>query len=105
MWILCSEGMLAAFQGDTDRALEYISKIERMSVRGTTAVNPIALVYYALNDMDKFFKCMDLSLENHTLPGTMLRFSPMLAKAREDPRYQELLKKEDWSSEKTKVAV
>ncbi len=94
MWILCSEGMLAAFQGDAKKALEYVAKIEHMSENGTTAINTIGLVWYAVGDMDGFFKCMNLSLENHSLPDTLLRFSPLLAKAREDPRYQELLKKE-----------
>ena len=95
MWILCSEGILAGFQGDTSKALEYIARIEHMSENGSTAVNAIGLICYALDDMERFFKCMDLSLENHSLPDTLLRFSPLLANARKDPRYQELLKKKD----------
>jgi predicted DNA binding protein/tetratricopeptide (TPR) repeat protein len=97
MWILCSEGMLAAFQGDTNKALGYVTRIEHTTEKSTTGVNGIGLIYYALGEMDRFFKCMSVSIENHSLPGTLLRFSPLFAKAREDSRYQELLKKEEWS--------
>lgn len=86
--------MIAALQGEKERAFECAARIESTSGENTIAVNSIGLIYYALGDMEKFFQYMNRSLENHSLPGTMLRNSPLLADARKDPRYRKLLEKE-----------
>jgi adenylate cyclase len=93
-WLLGLEGRLAASQGNKEKAIEYARKIEDNSEKGTLAVNSIGFIYYALGDLDRFFVYMDRSAQNHSLPGTPLRYSPLYDKARKDPRYLKLMEKE-----------
>jgi len=43
--------------------------------------------------MDNYFESMNGALEEHVIIATEVMHAPLLAKAREDPRYQELLAK------------
>jgi hypothetical protein len=53
----------------------------------------VAIDYCALGDMDRYFEYMNGALEDHTIAATFVMYSPLLAKAREDPRYKELVEK------------
>ncbi len=50
-------------------------------------------IRYFLGDMDAFFAAMFRDVENHALNPLMLRYSPLLEKARQDPRYREVMTK------------
>jgi adenylate cyclase len=93
-YIVGLEGRIAALKGEREKALDCIAKIEHSSGGDTVAVNYVGFIYYALGDMDKFFEYMNRSIDNHSLPGQMLRNSPAFANARMDPRYRKLLERE-----------
>jgi TolB-like protein/cytochrome c-type biogenesis protein CcmH/NrfG len=84
-------GTLAAKEGDRERALLAVKKIEDAKM-GPIGFNFIGYVYHALGDLDSFFDCMSKALEAHTIIVSAL-YSPLLAKARADPRYVELTMK------------
>jgi len=75
-----------------ERALEAIKKIEDAKM-GPVAFNFATYVYHALGGMDSYIEYMNRVLEAHTLVTTQVMYSPLLAKAREDPRYKELMEK------------
>jgi hypothetical protein len=79
-------------EGDRERALLTIKKIEDAKM-GPIAFNFVAYVYHALDDLDAYFANMDKALPTHALIPLFLMHSPLLAKARTDPRYPELLEK------------
>jgi len=85
-------GVIAALEGDRERALLAIRKIEDAKM-GPVGFNFIAYVYHALGDLGSYFEYMNRALEAHAIAPSMLVHSPLLAKARADPRYLELVEK------------
>jgi adenylate cyclase len=85
-------GVIAAMEGDKDRALFAIRKIEDAKM-GSVGFNYIGYVYYALGDLDSYFENMNKAREAHTIIPSTLMYSPLFAKARTDPRYLELVER------------
>jgi TolB-like protein/class 3 adenylate cyclase/cytochrome c-type biogenesis protein CcmH/NrfG len=85
-------GAIAAMEGDRERALLAIRKIEDAKV-GPLSFNYIGFVYHALEDLDSYFEYMKRALETHVLIPSIMMYSPLLARARADPRYLELMEK------------
>ncbi len=85
-------GVIAAMEGDRERALLAVRKIEDAKI-GPIGFNFIGFVYYGLGDLDSYFEYMNKALEAHAQIPAMLMYSPLLAKARADPRYPELVDK------------
>jgi len=85
-------GFIAALEGDRELALLVVKKIEDAKM-GPVGFNFIGFVYYALGDLDAYFEYMNKAIEAHTIVASALMYSPLLAKARADPRYLELVEK------------
>ena len=85
-------GVIAAMEGDRERALLAIKKIETATA-GPVGFNFIGYVHYALGDLDSFFEYMNKALETHAIVASMMMYSPLLAKARADPRYPEVVER------------
>jgi len=86
-----NRGYLAAITGDTKTARDMIARLDKGAGWGKSAF--AGYIYYALGDMDKFFQYMLRSAEDHTMPAQSLRYSPLLEKARKDPRLGEVFRK------------
>lgn len=91
-WATWMGGVIAAQTGDRDTALLAIRKIEE-SGTGTLGLNYIGYVYHALGDLDSYFDYMNRALDLHGLAYFYVMYSPLLRKARADPRYQAMLEK------------
>lgn len=89
-WVTYMGGFIYAMAGDREKALRAIRKIEERK----TSPTDMALVYHALGDMDRCFENLNRALKEHTLKGPFVMYSPLMAKAREDPRYVELVEKD-----------
>jgi hypothetical protein len=85
-------GVIAAIEGDGEKAQLVIKKMEDPK-GGAVRFNFIAYIYHALGDLDSFFEYMNKALEAHSLIPSTLMYSPLLVKARADPRYMELMEK------------
>ena len=85
-------GVLAAMEGDKEKALLAIRKIEDVKA-GPIGFNFIGYVYHALGDLNSYFEYMDKAFETHAIIPSMLMYSPLFAKARADPRYPELVER------------
>jgi TolB-like protein/cytochrome c-type biogenesis protein CcmH/NrfG len=85
-------GFIAAMEGDSEKALLAIKKIEDAKP-GPVGFNFIAYVYHALGDLDSFFEYLNTALEARALVVSAVTYSPLFARARADPRYLELVKK------------
>jgi TolB-like protein/Tfp pilus assembly protein PilF len=85
-------GAIAAMEGDRERAHLTIKKMENAQM-GPVGFNFIAYVYHALGNLDAFFEYLNKAVEGHALIPTTLMYSPLFAKARNDPRYRELVEK------------
>ncbi len=84
-------GYLAAIRGDEKKAREMIEALDERSRRGSVTMDGIGIIYCALGDLDSFFAQMQKSMDAHTIALSVLRYSPLVTKARADPRLQELL--------------
>jgi len=91
-WVTIMRGFIDATAGNREKALETIRLIEEKNA-GPVSYNWIAYVYHALGDMDRYFENMNRALEEHTIVATEMMYSPLLAKSREDPRYQQLVQR------------
>jgi adenylate cyclase len=85
-------GVIAALEGDREKALLAIKKIEDTRA-GPIGFNFIGYVYHALGDFDSYFENMNKAVEAHTIIPSILMYSPLFARARADPRYLELVAK------------
>ena len=85
-------GVIAAMEGDREKALLVIRKIEDAKM-GPISFNYIGYVYHALGDLDSYFEYMNKALEAHMLIPSTMMYSPLFARARADPRYPELVEK------------
>lgn len=91
-WVTVMDGIIGAFAGDRSTALSAIAKIEERKM-GPVAYCYMAYVYHALGDMDRYFENLNRALETGVITPTVVMYSPLLAEAREDPRYGELIEK------------
>jgi tetratricopeptide (TPR) repeat protein len=85
-------GAIAALEGDMKRAVLAIKTMEDAKI-SPVVFNFIAYVYHALGDLDSYFEYMNKALEGHAIVPSTMRYSPLFAKARTDPRYPELVEK------------
>jgi adenylate cyclase len=83
-------GVIAALEGDREKALLVIRRIEDAKM-GEVRFNYIGYVCHALGDLDSYFEYMNKALETHAIILSPLMYSPLFAKARADPRYSELV--------------
>ena len=89
--VVAGRGMLAASEGDTDRARGVITRLERSFEKASVMPNYVGYIYYLLGDLDEAFKWLGKAVEQHSLIPHNLRYSPFLAGLRNDPRYRQLL--------------
>jgi len=85
-------GVIAAMEGDRERALLAVKKIEDAKM-GPVGFNFIGYIYHALDDLDSYFEYVNRAVEAHVIVASTLMYSPLFAKARADPRYRELIEK------------
>jgi adenylate cyclase len=94
LWVLTYRGILAARRGDAETARQGIKTLRELERDGSLTCLFAGFVYFGLGEMDSFFDCMEQALELHNLPVLELRWSPLYAEAREDPRYPDLMQRQ-----------
>jgi TolB-like protein/Tfp pilus assembly protein PilF len=85
-------GVIAAMEGDREKALLAVRKIEDAKM-GPIGFNFIAYVYHALGDLDSYFEYLNRALEAHAITPSVVMYAPLFARARADPRYRELVER------------
>jgi len=91
-WVKWMKGFIAARSGDREGALGVIKEIEAKWL-GSTTLNDLAFVYYALDDLDSYFTYVNMSVEQHTYQYAYVMYCPLFSKARDDARYQAIQNK------------
>ena len=93
-WTLVFRGTLAARQGDPETARRLIDRLEERSKQGEMVVFFIGFLHYALGEMDEFVASMEEALRCGVLPLLELLYSPLYAASLEDPRIQDILRRQ-----------
>jgi tetratricopeptide (TPR) repeat protein len=91
-WVAWMRGFIAAQTGDRHAALEAIRKIEE-NWSGALDLNGIGFIHYALGDLESYFTYLSRAADQHLLQYVYPMYCPLFARARADPRYQELMEK------------
>ena len=86
-----NRGYLAALQGDKATAMEMIAKLDATHEPGWSMSSSAGFIYLALGDLDKFFEYMFTAVRDHTLQLANICYSPLLAGARKDPRFGQIV--------------
>jgi TolB-like protein len=94
VWVLTYRGFLAARQGDRETAGRCIEALDELERHGVLTCFFAGFVHFALGEMDAFFECLERALALHSLPLLELRWSPLYEKARSDPRYHDLMRRQ-----------
>jgi len=90
-----NRGYLAALRGDRATAKRMIAKLDAPTEQRWSMSCSVGFIYLALGDVDQFFEYMFAALNDHTLQLSNLRYSPLFAEVRKDPRFQQLISKEN----------
>lgn len=102
VWVLTYRGVLAAREGETETARRCIDSLDELGREGALTCWHIGFVHFALDELDAFWECMDQALALHALPLLELLYSPLFSGARDDPRYDDLIRRQremSWTSE------
>lgn len=86
-----NRGYLAALHGDKATAMQMVAKLDATHEPGWSMSSSAGFIYLALGDLDKFFEYMFAAAKDHTLQLINITYSPLLAEARKDPRFGQLL--------------
>jgi adenylate cyclase len=92
-WVIYAGGMIDAQAGEKDKATLAIKKLEEDAKVNPVAFNYMAYVYQSLGDLDSYFECMDKAVEGHVQIQSIMMYSPLIAKARADPRFPHLVER------------
>jgi TolB-like protein/Flp pilus assembly protein TadD len=92
-YTILNRGLLAAITKDATTAHAMIAKLDSTHAPGWARSSSAGFIYLELGDFDKFFEYMFRAVDDHTLQVTNLRFNPLLAQARSDPRFAEIFAK------------
>ena len=90
-WVTWMGGALDARAGDREKALLAIKKLEEGVNQGPIVLNYMAYVYLNLGDLDSYFAQMSKAFDARAQIQSFMLHSPLLAKAREDPRFENLV--------------
>ena len=90
-WVTWSGGALDARTGEKEKALLAIRKLEEGVSQGPVVLNYIAYVYLNMGDLDSYFAQMNKALDARAQIQSFMLHSPLLARAREDPRFEGLV--------------
>ncbi len=77
--------------GDRAKAERQIAILKESSKEGSVTIDGIGIIYCGLGDMDSFYEYAFRALDFQFLSVSTIRYSPLVAKAREDPRMSKLL--------------
>lgn len=86
-------GYLTALRGDRDGAEKIIERLDEKFPKGPNVNSVVGFIRYHMGDMDAFFAAMFRDVENHTLNPVILSYSPLFDRARQDPRYRQVMVK------------
>jgi adenylate cyclase len=94
VWVLTYRGILAAQQGDPQSARRSIETLAELERSGVLTCFFAGFVHFSLGERDAYFQCMERAFELRQLPLMELLYSPLLEAARQDPRHDELLRRQ-----------
>ncbi|MEM0118351.1 MAG: adenylate/guanylate cyclase domain-containing protein [Conexivisphaerales archaeon] len=78
-------------KGDKDRGLEIIDRIKR-KVKEPELSSLLAIAYSAYPDVDLAYECIVRAIRGRTMVVEDLRYSPIYASVRSDPRFEYILR-------------
>jgi serine/threonine-protein kinase len=88
-----ARAQLYAVSGQTEEAKKLIDVVEQDQLMIDQVYRGLALVYAALGDNDRAFKCLEHAYERHEEAILSLKVDPKVDPLRSDPRFVALLKK------------
>jgi len=91
MGLVAGEAMVAGLKGDKEGALRGREKLKESFSEVAVMPNFAGYISYFIGDMDGAFEWLNRAVDAHSLIPHTLRFSPLLAGLRKDPRYRQLL--------------
>jgi hypothetical protein len=92
-WTEMFRGFLAARRGDQEAARREIEKLKNRPEARQVTIFLIGFIHFALEELDAFFEAMEKARHEGAEPVLELRYSPLFASIRSDPRFLEFARK------------
>jgi tetratricopeptide (TPR) repeat protein len=86
-------GHLYAVSGKKDDAQKAIQDLDELAKRAFVSSYQNAVIYAGLGEKDESFKYLQKSFDERSLSAPLLRFDPRLNELRNDPRFQDLMRR------------
>src|SRR4029078_18267 len=92
-YVLGTAGQIYSCAGRNDDAMRVIEKLESRSREKYISATAFAFIYAALGDKEKAIAYLEKGYEERAFQMQFLKVDPRWDKFRDDPRFQELLRK------------
>lgn len=86
-------GVVYGKTGQTEKAREMLAELHKLAEKRPGVWGGIANVYIALGEKDKAFEYMEKSIKEREHFGYLLKVNPFYDPLRDDPRFEELLRR------------
>lgn len=86
-------GLIYAKQGQTAKAREMITELQKLSEKRPGTLGAVALIHAALVEKDKAFEYLEKSIEEREHYGYLLKVNPLYDNLRDDRRFEKMLQK------------
>jgi serine/threonine-protein kinase len=91
--LIAALGHAYALAGERDMALKALAELREMSKRRYISPYLIAVVYVGLGDKERAFGWLDKACQDRSSPLMWLKVEPLFEPLRDDPRFQDLLRR------------
>lgn len=91
--ILAALGHAYALEGERGKALKLLDELREMSRQGHVSPYSFAVIYVGLGDKDQAFAWLEKAYQDRSSVLLWLNVEPLFAPLRDDPRFQDLLRR------------
>jgi len=91
--LIAALGHAYALAGERDKALKALAELREMAKRRYISPYLSAVVYVGLGDKEQAFTWLDKAYQDRSAPLLWLKVEPLFDPLRDDPRFQDLLRR------------
>jgi len=92
-WVLAWRTMIYSRRGQPAQARHCLERLRQIYSQGSIAPDPVLWAYLGIGDRDQVFEWFERAYKDHSNVLTSLKVNPAFDPLRDDPRFQELMRR------------